>query len=469
MTQTAGGRTTRAARLCVLLTGGVLAGMVPLAILPSLTLMADHFSAQGDGALISQNVITIVAPTMALGAPLVGWLTEVAGKLRVFLASCLLFAVAGAAGAIAPDLLTLLASRIILGFAAAGVTTMTIAFIGDYYPAAARDRLIGWYAMIGSGGSFFTLLAAGRLADAGGWRAPFLLYLVGLVTMALALPTLSEASRTKPVALTLQEKGSIRDAVGICVLILVLSIVMYTVTIQGPFLLKAHGIAQPSSQSTILMMTTVGAVLGSYIFAFLRPRLGFLGVLALTWGAFGLSIVGFALTADAVMLGFLSGLSGLAAGLMQPLTQSAVLNVVPQQAAARAIGPAVGCHFLGQFLHPFIFLPLRSAVGAEGAFLWMGAAALARRGRHLVVAIPDSGAAPRDILTAGLAPLLTSLRRLHRRSGTRRFCGSLTPSPVGTSRSRLPLATIAISLEATPSFFSSAATDSARRRLRRIL
>jgi len=34
---------------------------------------------------------------------------------------------------------------------------------------------------------------------------------------------------------------------------------------------------KPSLQSNILMMTTIGAVLGSYSFAFVRPKLGFLG------------------------------------------------------------------------------------------------------------------------------------------------------------------------------------------------
>jgi predicted MFS family arabinose efflux permease len=384
MSDMAGGRIMRAARLFVLLTGGILAGMVPLGILPSLTQMADHFSAQGNGTLIAQNVITIVAPTMALGAPLIGWLTEVFGKRPVFLMSALFFGLAGAAGAVAPDLWTLLISRIVLGLAAAGVTTMTIAYIGDYYPGEQRDKLIGWYAMIGSGGSFFTLLAAGRLADIGGWRAPFLLYLVGLLIMALAIPTLADAKDKKATTGTRAEDGSIRDAFGIYALILVLSVVMYTVTIQGPFMLKAAGIVKPSLQSNILMMTTVGAVLGSYIFAFVRPKMGFLGVLALVWAAFGLSIVGFALTADVVALGFLSGLSGFAAGLMQPLTQSAVLNVVPQQAAARAIGPAVGFHFLGQFLHPFAFLPLHTALGGQAAFLWTGAAALVASGATIL-------------------------------------------------------------------------------------
>ena len=385
MSDMAGGRIIRAARLFVLLTGGILAGMVPLGILPSLTQMADHFSAQGNGTLIAQNVITIVAPTMALGAPLIGWLTEVFGKRPVFLISALFFGLAGAAGAIAPDLWTLLISRIVLGLAAAGVTTMTIAYIGDYYPGEQRDKLIGWYAMIGSGGSFFTLLAAGRLADIGGWRAPFVLYLVGLLIMALAIPTLADANdKRATTAAARGEDGSIRDAFGIYALILVLSVVMYTVTIQGPFMLKAAGIVKPSLQSNILMMTTVGAVLGSYIFAFVRPKIGFLGVLALVWAAFGLSIVGFALTADVMALGFLSGLSGFAAGLMQPLTQSAVLNVVPQQAAARAIGPAVGFHFLGQFLHPFAFLPLHTALGGQAAFLWTGAAALVATGATIL-------------------------------------------------------------------------------------
>ena len=61
-----------------------------------------------------------------------------------------------------------------------------------------------------------------------------------------------------------------------------------------------------------------------------------------------------------------------------------MLNVVPQQAAARAIGPAVGFHFLGQFLHPYAFLPLLAATGSQAAFLWTGAASLAAGGATLL-------------------------------------------------------------------------------------
>ncbi|HLG89602.1 MAG TPA: MFS transporter [Alphaproteobacteria bacterium] len=365
----------RAARLFVLLSGGVLAGMVQLAILPSQTQMAEHFSNQGDGALIAQYVTAIAAPTMAFGAPLIGWLASRVGKRPVLLLSALLFAVFGALGAVAPDLWTLLATRVILGLAAAGFGTMAITYIGDYYTGERRDRMIGWYAVVGGAGSFVTLLAAGSLADVGGWRVPFALYLIGFLVFALAIPVISKATDREVV----QEAGSdtsIRGAMGLYVLIVLIAIVMYMVTMQGPFLLKEDGITSQSSTSMIISMTTVGSMAGAYLFGLINPKLGFRGVLALTWASLGVGSVGFALTNGVSTLAIFAGLTGIGAGLMQPLTQSAVLNAVPSAAHARAIGLAVGCIFLGQFLHPLVLQPLREAVGFQDAFIWMGAAAL---------------------------------------------------------------------------------------------
>jgi MFS family permease len=366
---------TRAARLFVLLSGGVLAAMVQLAILPALTKMADHFSDQGDGALIAQNVTTIAAPTMAFGAPLIGWLAGMIGKRQVLLVSALVFALAGAAGALMPDLWSLLATRFLLGLGAAGVGTMAITYIGDYYAGETRDKMIGWYAVVGGGGSIFILLAAGRLADLGGWRAPFGLYLTGLLVFALATFAIPRSAGRGSAAME-GAGGSIRGAFGVYVLIVLISIVMYMVTIQGPFLLNADGITSGSSQSLIILMTTVGAMMGAYAFGVINPKLGFRGVLALTWAVLGLGCIGFALVTNVALLAFFAWMTGLASGLMQPLTQSAVLNAVPHDAHARAIGFAVGCIFLGQFIHPFVLLPLRDAVGIQGAFIWMGGAGL---------------------------------------------------------------------------------------------
>ena len=40
------------------------------------------------------------------------------------------------------------------------------------------------------------------------------------------------------------------------------------------------------------------------------------------------------------------------------------------------MGVAVGCIFAGQFVHPFVVNPLRTALGLHSAFLWLGGLSL---------------------------------------------------------------------------------------------
>jgi MFS family permease len=351
--------------------------MVQLAILPAMTAMAAHFTDAGyDGAFIAQNVMTVAAPTMAVGAPLIGWLAERVGKRRTLLGSALVYTLAGIAGAFAPDIWTMLASRLILGLAAAGIATTTIAFLGDYYDRGRRDRLIGWYGVVGGGGSLVTLFVAGKAAELGGWHAVFALYLIGLVVLAGVLLTVSDI-REETSAMAAAEDSSIWGAWWIYLLIVAISIVMYSVTIQGSFLLADRGITSPSVQSNIINMTTIGSMAGAYLCGRIRPALGFLVVLALTWGLMGAGNLGFGLFANPWALAVFGMMTGLASGLMQPLTQNAILNRVPPGASAKAVGLAIGCIFLGQFLHPFILRPMRESLGIEGAFVWLGAASLA--------------------------------------------------------------------------------------------
>jgi MFS family permease len=366
----------RAVRLFVLMAGGVLAGAVQLAILPAMTQMAAHFSENGgDGAFIAQNVTTIAAPVMAFGAPLIGWLAGILGKRKVLLAAAVIYGAAGIAGAAAPDLWTLLASRLILGLAAAGYVTIAVALVGDYYAGEARDKLIGWFSVVGGGGTMLVLFAAGKLTEFGGWHAPFFLYLAGFPLAILAFFTVFEVPRAAAASVASARSDSVRGAAGIFVLVILISIVMYAVTIQGTFLMASEGIVNPSTQSNILLLATVGSMAGAYLFGLIRPRLGFHLVLALVWAALAIGTIGFASTPNVFLLALFAGLAGMGSGLMQPLTQSAVLNILSPAAAARGVGLAVGCIFLGQFLNPYVLSPLRAAFGVQGAFVAAGAAA----------------------------------------------------------------------------------------------
>jgi len=286
------------------------------------------------------------------------------------------------------------------------VTTITIAYIGDYYSGEQRDRLIAGYTMIGSGRAplHASRRRQGLRISAG--AAPFLLYLVGLLIMALAVPTLaeSELGRRKGQKASVAAQahdGSIRNAFGIYALILVLSIVMYTVDDPGPFMLKAAGIVKPSLQSNILMIPRLRGP-GSYSFAFVRPRLGIPWVRVPWYGRHvGLSIVGFAVTAEGPGAGFLPAHRICRRPDAGRLTQSAVLNVCRSRLPPCDRSPLSAFIFSARFLHPFAFLPLHAALGVQAAFLGTGAASWAAGGATILWQASRSGAASRRIMKDG--------------------------------------------------------------------
>jgi MFS family permease len=367
----------RALRLIALLGAPVLAGMVQLAVIPPQTGMAAHFSSLGfDGKSMAQLVMTIAAPVMGFGAPVIGWLASRFGKRRVLLASTLVYGLSGLACRYAPDLYTLLALRVILGLAAAGYITCAVSLIGDYYPShGARDRLLGWFAFVGGGGSIVVLLVAGLLTKAGGWQAPFVLNAAALVLFVMCLFLVKEVRREPVVEAAGAPSDSIWGAWSIYVLIILIAIVMYAVTIQGTYLMQEGGITDPSVQSNVILMATVGSMAGAYLYRFVRPALGYHLTLAATWGVLAVGSAGFAVSTDVYLLAACAGLTGIGSGFMPPLTQTTVLNMVSPAASARAIGMALGGIFLGQFLHPFVVNPLSAAFGLRSAVLYLGAAA----------------------------------------------------------------------------------------------
>jgi MFS family permease len=350
--------------------------MAQMAIVPALPQLAARYADAGDGTFIAQQVMTVAGPALAVGAPLLGWLAGIVGKRNVLLVSSLFYAIAGIGGAFAPDFWTLILSRILLGLVCGGVTAAGMALLADHYSGARRDRLIGGVSVLGGGATLVSLIAAGALAENFGWRAPFGLYLVGLAMFAVALPVVPRTEIAGGPA-DIGGGGSVRSATGYLIMLTILSIVMNMIAVQGVFLLSAEGITSPTMQSVVLDMTTVGTMAGAYAFAWLRPRLGYATLLAMICALFGVGVGGFAMVQGIAAVSFFALVSGLGAGLVTPLHQSAVLSVVPPSANGKAMGLAMGAIFLGLVLNPFLIKPLRIAFGMQTAFIIVGLAAFA--------------------------------------------------------------------------------------------
>jgi MFS family permease len=354
--------------------------MVQLAITPAITQMASALGSGSEGMALALRVLTVPALVMAFGAPAIGWLAGRIGKRTVLLASLLAFSVGGGAGFVLSDFWPLLLSRVVVGLGAAGFVTTSVVSIGDYYTGETRDRLISAFAFVGGLGSLVTVEAAGLISGAYGWQSQFLLYLIGFPLFVLAIYTLREVRQDAAVSIAegIPDSGSnsMMTAWRIYLMVVLLSISMYIVTIEGGFLMDRKGLTIPADHSTVLLLSTIGSMAGAAVFSFVRPVLGFFLVLAVVCGAFALGNIGFTMTSNVVLLAACAASVGIGSGLLQPLSQTAVLNMVSPQASAGAVGIAIGCIFLGQFINPLVFNPLADAFGLENATVYIGLASL---------------------------------------------------------------------------------------------
>ena len=143
-------------------------------------LIAGEYGISGPAAGLS---VTVFALAYMVSAPSLGMIADRTGRRATLLTALVAFAAANALTAAAPDFAWLLISRAAAGIAAAGVTPLLYAGVGEAAPAARRAT---WMAIAVSG----LLLSLSIGAPAGaliaascGWRWPIL----GLAALSLAL------------------------------------------------------------------------------------------------------------------------------------------------------------------------------------------------------------------------------------------------------------------------------------------
>jgi EmrB/QacA subfamily drug resistance transporter len=97
------------------------------------------------------------------------------GPRRILMAGIALFSLASIGCALAPDLRTLLASRLLQGIGAAMLTPNSLAILGQTFSGEAKGRAIGIWAATGAALGAVGPVIGGALIDLGSWRAIFLL------------------------------------------------------------------------------------------------------------------------------------------------------------------------------------------------------------------------------------------------------------------------------------------------------
>lgn len=141
--------------------------------------------AMGEVERVSWVVVAfLVAATIA--APVYGKLGDVIGRRRMLFAALALNLLAYVLCALATSMTMLILARVLHGFGAGGLMTLSHALIGESVPPRERGRYQGYNASIYVSASMFGPVAGGWLTQHWGWQSVFLVN-IPLACLAVVL------------------------------------------------------------------------------------------------------------------------------------------------------------------------------------------------------------------------------------------------------------------------------------------
>lgn len=360
--------------IVVMLSGSPCLTLMFAAMGPALPMVSDHFGGGGRGDFIAQMMMTMPAIGVIIGGAVGGYIIQRFGVRRVLFAALFAYAAAGSAGLYVDAAWGLFASRLALGAAVAVYSTCVVVLIAEFFDGAARARLLGFQGTVSGVISLSALIGGGVLAEWGGWRAPFAIYLVTLLLLTVAMVSVP---RPQAVAARRSPVGGYKAVLKlwpIYAAIIPLYCAIFMSAVQLSFLLAEQGVSSALSRSYVIAMTSLGSSLGGAVFGVVFARLG-LRATAIAFTLFlGLGLMTVGVVSDVWMIAAGCLVAGFGAGMATPYIEGLLLSRADKAARSQALGLMFTSIFIADFLNPIVVTPIRLLIGIHGAFFIAGAA-----------------------------------------------------------------------------------------------
>ncbi|SOZ40194.1 MFS transporter [Cupriavidus neocaledonicus] len=159
----------------------------------------------------ASGLVSAYALSYAAAAPLMGWLSDRAGRRKVLLAAMLLFAADSFALTLVPTLQAAMALRILGGLAAAATIPTVFALIAERIPPARQAGAMGGVMLGMTAGIAAGPAVSGLLAESWGWRAPFL-WIAGCCLAAFGAGSWVIPRDLPPACMSMTKDPSINNA-----------------------------------------------------------------------------------------------------------------------------------------------------------------------------------------------------------------------------------------------------------------
>ncbi len=342
-----------------LLLASTLTVMSGATIAASLPQMAEVFKDTPNAQLQSKLVLTIPAIFIVLFSPFLGKLSDTIGRVNLLNICLILYAISGVSGFFLNDLTFILVGRAFLGIAVAGISTMVITLVGDFYQNTEREKFIGMQAAFMSLGGVIFIGAGGFLANIN-WKYPFLIYGFSILILFLSINSLKVSATSKKAIAQPINYHLFKPIIGVYLLAFLAMIIFYLIPTQIPFLLKSKNIISPSLAGIAVATSTLSGALVSMNFRKIKEKLNTrdIFIVLFTCIAIGYFLISQSQTFTQILLSL--AFSGLGVGLIMPNLNTWLLRITPNEIRGSASGFLTTSVFAGQFMSPILMnlLPL---------------------------------------------------------------------------------------------------------------
>jgi len=345
-----------------------LAFTVPI---PVLAQMAGDFAADPGAAFKVKMISGILGPSMAIGAPLGGWLASKFNRRGLLVAFGLLATVGGIAPVLLSDLNAILAARSCLGLAASALMALGFTMPGDYMPQDRQAKIFGLLSATSMVASVISLPLSGVLGD-DGWRVSFLLYLAPLIIVVLALPHSLPPPVRAEVARNDEPNWLASMPWGVLTQAFVIGLILAVPGVYLSFHLTQIGVAQASTIGLVMSGSTIVSALASVAYGATVGRIGQRLVFVAAFATMGIGMAGLGVATNVATAVLSLIVSGIGMGWLVPNLMAAITNRVGDAVRGRIVGIAQSAMTIAPLVGLSLLEPMLPTIGTKGVLLAIG-------------------------------------------------------------------------------------------------
>jgi MFS family permease len=353
----------------IVLAGGPAISLATSLIQPVLPSIEADLARGPDDAFLVKMLVGVMGIAMVIGASLTGFLVDRFGLKRIMAGNYALYAIGGTAGVYLNDLHLLIASRFLLGIAAAGAVTGSIIIINARMGLAHRATWLGYYNGVAQMSSVVLNPVSGVLGELN-WHWSFAIYGLAAPFALLAALTLPDKPPAMKDLVATPSPSLIRwFPFRFALLGLVLGTIIYIPAVHLPFLLHKLGMTNPALISLVLTGDIIAGSIASLLYGRARRVLSEYSAFTISVTLTGLGLLVAALAPSVTIVVIGSILFGLGVAWFLPTLMIVVANRVAPDQQGQAAGLVKGANYLGAPIAVALTEPITRAHGPAGAIL----------------------------------------------------------------------------------------------------